>query len=190
MKPETVPVSARARRAFLLLPLGVAAVSAAGWWLTRERRTQDQPPRFPSALIDKPLPSFSLSGLPPGGGFSSADVSAAGGPVVLNFFASWCIPCAQEAPVLRAMKQQGIAVWGIAYKDAIEATAEFLRNSDNPYTRIARDDAGTTGNEFGLYGVPETFLIDASGVVRWHWAGGLSEDVVRRSLAPLLRTQA
>lgn len=89
---------------------------------------------------------------------------------------------------MRALKQQGVLVWGIAYKDSVEATGEFLRNGGDPYARVARDEAGTAGSEFGLYGVPETFLIDRSGTVRWYWAGGLSDDVVRRSLAPLLQS--
>ncbi|HEX4171562.1 MAG TPA: redoxin domain-containing protein [Acetobacteraceae bacterium] len=193
MKPEDgAPVSAVPRRALLLAPLGVAAVCGAGSWLLLERLPQeaDGPPQVPSVLIGKLVPPFSLPGQPPGDGFSSADVIAAGRPVLINFFASWCMPCAQEAPVLQGMKQQGTAVWGIAYKDKVEATSEFLRNGDDPYTRVARDESGATGNEFGLYGVPESFLIDTSGIVRWHWAGGLSEDVVRQSLAPLLRSLA
>jgi cytochrome c biogenesis protein CcmG/thiol:disulfide interchange protein DsbE len=192
MKPDGAPAPAIPRRTLLLVPLGVAAVSATGSWLLLERlpRAPEHPPQIPSALIGKRLPPFSLPGQPPGAGFSSADVTATGRPALVNFFASWCMPCAQEAPVLKAMKQQGTAIWGIAYKDAVEATGEFLRNSGDPYTRVARDEAGTAGKEFGLYGLPETFLIDASGIVRWHWAGGLSEDVVRQSLAPLLRTMA
>lgn len=192
MKPDAAPVSVVARRGLLLLPLGLVAMSAAGSWLMLERlpHDADRPQQIPSALLGKPLPAFSLPGQPPGAGFSSADVTATGRPVLINFFASWCLPCAQEAPVLRSMEQQGIAVWGIAFKDTIDATSEFLQNGGEPYTRVARDEAGATGTEFGLQGVPETFLIDTSGIVRWHWAGGLSADVVRQSLAPLLRTLA
>jgi cytochrome c biogenesis protein CcmG/thiol:disulfide interchange protein DsbE len=190
VKQETAPESAHARRALLLLPLSVVAASAVGSWLLLERlpRGSDDPQQVPSALIGKRLPRFSLPGQPPGQGFADADVVNAGRPVVINFFASWCMPCVQEAPVLRALEQQGVAIWGIAYKDRVEATNEFLQNGGHPYTRVARDEAGTTGNEFGLEGVPETFLIDMSGIVRWHWAGALNERVVRQSLVPLLRT--
>lgn len=185
MPPAGVP-----RRALLLVPLGVAALFGTGSWLLLQSLQQDtdHPSQVPSPLIGRKLPAFSLPGLPPSPGFSSADVIAAGRPVLLNFFASWCIPCAEEAPVMRALKQQGVLVWGIAYKDSVEATGEFLRNGGDPYARVARDEAGTAGSEFGLYGVPETFLIDRSGTVRWYWAGGLSDDVVRRSLAPLLQS--
>jgi cytochrome c biogenesis protein CcmG/thiol:disulfide interchange protein DsbE len=179
------------RRALLLVPVSAAAALATGsWLLDRLQRVADEMPAPPSPLVGNQLPVFSLAGQTPEQGFSSADVIAAGRPVLLNFFASWCMPCAQEAPVLRTLKQQGVPVWGIAYKDAPAATSEFLQNSGNPYGRVARDEQGAAGNAFGLNGVPETFMVDASGIVRWHWAGGLSEQVVRRSVEPLLQRLA
>jgi cytochrome c biogenesis protein CcmG/thiol:disulfide interchange protein DsbE len=178
------------RRALLLAPLAIAAAGGAGFWLLLQRMSEGtyDPHGLPSMLIGKPLPRFALPGLNSGQGFSSADVTAAGRPALINFFASWCIPCVQEAPVLMTLKQQGTPIWGIAYKDKPEATQEFLKRNGDPYSRIARDDGGTTAIDFGLYGVPETYVVDKSGTVRWRWAGGLSEDVVRRSLAPLLQS--
>jgi cytochrome c biogenesis protein CcmG, thiol:disulfide interchange protein DsbE len=192
MSPDATPVSALPRRALLLAPLGIGALLGTGSWLLFDRlqRGDDQSLAPPSPLIGKQLPAFALPGQMPSPGFSSADVIAASRPVLLNFFASWCMPCAQEAPVLRALKQHGVPVWGIAYKDAPEATSEFLRNGGDPYTRVARDDQGMAGNVFGLSGVPESFMIDASGIVRWHWAGGLSEKVVHRLIEPLLQRRA
>jgi cytochrome c biogenesis protein CcmG/thiol:disulfide interchange protein DsbE len=192
MKPGAAPLSPLSRRALLLAPFGVAAAFGAGSWLLLERpRGQpDYPPQVPSPLVGKPVPAFSLPGQPPGRGFSSADVRATGRPILINFFASWCMPCAQEAPVLRALKQQGVPVWGIAYKDAPAATGAFLHDGSDPYTSVARDEAGTVGDAFGLSGVPETFAIDKSGIVRWHWAGALSEALVHRSLEPMLRSLA
>ena len=189
MSPHAVPVVSR--RA-LLLPLGIGVASASGAWLLLDRRWggADHSLAPPSPLIGKQLPAFSLPGLPPSEGFSSADVIAANRPVLLNFFASWCMPCAQEAPVLRRLKQHGVPVWGLAYKDAAAATTEFLQNGGDPYSRVARDEQGAAGNAFSLNGVPETFMIDASGIVRWHWAGGLSEEVLRRSVEPLLQRLA
>jgi len=183
---------ALSRRALLLVPLGAAAALATGSWLLIDRLQKDAGHSVvpPSPLIGRQLPAFSLPGPPPSQGFSSADVVAAGPPVLLNFFASWCMPCAQEAPLLRTLKQQRVEVWGIAYKDAPAATSEFLRNSGDPYARVARDEQGTAGTAFGLYGLPETFLIDPSGVVRWHWAGELTEAVLRRSVEPLLQRLA
>jgi cytochrome c biogenesis protein CcmG, thiol:disulfide interchange protein DsbE len=138
-------------------------------------------------LIGKPLPRFSLPGQPPSQGFSSSDIV---GPALINFFASWCIPCVQEAPILMVLKQKGTPIFGIAYKDKPDATTDFLQQNGNPYTRIARDEPGAVAIDFGLYGVPETYVIDKSGIVRWRWAGGLSDDIVRQSLAPLLQSLA
>jgi cytochrome c biogenesis protein CcmG, thiol:disulfide interchange protein DsbE len=180
------------RRAFLLAPLGVAAVGGTAFWLllNRMREGTYDPHGVPSMLIGKPLPSFVLPGLPPSQGFSSADIDAIRRPTLINFFASWCIPCVQEAPALMLLKQQGTPIWGIAYKDKPEATREFLQQNGDPYTRIARDEPGNTAIDFGLYGVPESYVIDKSGIVRWRWAGGLSEDILHQSLAPLLQSLA
>lgn len=180
------------RRVFLLAPLGLAAVGGTAFWtlLHRMREGTYDPRGVPSMLIGKPLPRFSLPGQPPSQGFSSTDITAGGHPVLINFFASWCIPCVQEAPVLMMLKQRGLPIWGIAYKDMTDATTEFLRRNGDPYTRVARDEPGRAAIDFGLYGVPETYLVDAAGIVRWRWAGGISQDVVGRSLLPLLRTLA
>ena len=110
------------------------------------------------------------------------------GPTLVNFFASWCVPCIQEAPVLMTLKQLGLPLWGIAYKDKADATAAFLQQNGDPYVHIARDEPGRVAIDFGVYGVPESYLVDKAGIVRWRWAGGLSEDVVRDSLAPLLQS--
>lgn len=174
------------RRALLLAPLVLAAGAGTGAWLMLQRLSEGtyDPHGVPSMLIGKPLPNFNLPGQPPGDGFSSSDIV---GPALINFFASWCIPCVQEAPVLMALKQQGLPIWGIAYKDKPDATQEFLAQHGDPYTRIARDEPGTVAIDFGLYGVPETYLVDKSGIVRWRWAGGMSDDVVNSDLKPLLR---
>ncbi len=180
------------RRALLLAPLGVAAIGGTSFWLllNRMREGSYDPHGVPSMLIGKPLPGFSLPGLPPSEGFSRADVIATGRPTLINFFASWCIPCVQEAPALMLLKQKGTPIWGIAYKDKPDATTEFLRQNGDPYTRIARDEPGNTAIDFGLYGVPESYVIDKAGIVRWRWAGGLSEDILHQSLAPLLQSLA
>lgn len=180
------------RRTLLLAPLGAAAVGGTAFWMLLGRMSQGtyDPHSVPSMLIGKPLPEFSLPGRPPGAGFSSADIIASKRPALVNFFASWCIPCIQEAPVLMQLKRRGTPIWGIAYKDKPEHTADFLKQNGDPYTRIARDEPGTVAINFGLYGVPETYLVDGSGIVRWRWAGGLSDDVVSQYLDPLMQRLA
>src|SRR5262249_6024331 len=152
------------------------AAGGTGFWLLLQRMSAGtyDPHGLPSMLIGKPLPHFSLPGLGAEKGFSSTDVTAADRPTLVNFFASWCIPCVQEAPVLMTLKQQGTPIWGIAYKDKPDAAQGFLKQNGDPYTRIACDEPGTTAIDFGLYGVPETYVVDKSGIVRWRWAGGLS----------------
>lgn len=174
------------RRSLLLAPLGAAAIGGTAFWMLLDRMSEGtyDPHSVPSMLIGKQLPAFSLPGQSSSQGFSNGDIA---GPALINFFASWCIPCIQEAPTLMALKNKGTPIWGIAYKDKTNDTAEFLKQNGDPYTRIARDESGTVAINFGLYGVPETYLVDRSGIVRWRWAGGLSDDVVSHYLAPLMQ---
>jgi cytochrome c biogenesis protein CcmG, thiol:disulfide interchange protein DsbE len=92
-----------------------------------------------------------------------------------------------EAPQLSELQRRGVPVWGIACKDKPEATADFLKRTGDPYARIAVDAPGRVAIDFGAYGVPETYLVDRSGVVRWRWAGPLTDDILRRELDPLLK---
>ncbi len=162
------------RRLLLLAPLGVAAVGGVSFWaMLRGMKTGTFDPRgIPSQMIDKPLPDFALQG------FGRADILALKRPVVLNFFASWCVPCIDEAPTLLTLNRANVPIWGIAYKDKVPATDAFLTKYGNPYRRIARDLAGQVGIEWGVTGVPETYIIDAAGIVRWRYSGPLSVQAV------------
>ncbi len=177
------------RRALLLAPAGFAVLGGVALVALRERLREPvwQPLGGSSPLLGKKLPGFALSGLPAQPGFASSDVTAAGRPVLINFFASWCIPCLLEMGMLRSLVQNGLAIWGIAYRDHPDDAVGFLRRVDSPYQRIGLDETGAAGHAFGLYGVPESFLVDRGGIVRWYWAGELSADVVRQDLDPLLR---
>ncbi len=180
------------RRLLLLAPLGIAAAGGAAFWamLDRMEKGSFDPRAVPSPLVGKPMPDFALPAQPPGEGFSSADIRAAGTPVVVNFFASWCIPCIEEAQTLMALRRRDVPLWGIAYKDKTEDAARFLERYGNPFVRLARDEPGRVAIDFGLYGVPETYLIDRQGIVRWRWAGGLAPETVEQVLMPLLKTYA
>lgn len=180
------------RRLLMLAPLGAAAAVGGGFWglLLRMQEGKYDPHTLPSMLIGKPLPTFALPGQPPSAGFSSADIAAAGRPTLINFFASWCVPCIEEAPALMALKQQGVPIWGIAYKDGLAATAKFLQQHGDPFFRVARDEPGRAAIDFGVYGVPETYVLDKAGLVRMRLAGGVSEEVAQNTILPLLASLA
>ena len=176
------------RQALLAAPFGVALLGGGAFWaMLRGMETGNFDPRgVPSPITGKHVPAFDLPSQAPGQGFSSSDL-AAGKPTLLNFFASWCIPCAEEHPALMALAQAGAPIWAIAYKDPPDKAAMFIQRHGNPYQRIAADVPGLVAIDFGLSGVPESFLIDGNGVVRWHWANGLSADVIERRLQPAWR---
>jgi cytochrome c biogenesis protein CcmG, thiol:disulfide interchange protein DsbE len=172
--------SAPRSRLWLWLPLALFAFFAglAGYMLTQEK-----PEFVKSTMIGKPLPEFTLEpafeGLP---GTASSDF-AGGGPRLLNIWASWCLPCIAEAPQLEALKEQGVEIIGIAIRDRPEDVARFLDRNGNPYTRIGADDISAVQLELGSSGVPETFVIDAAGTIRYQHIG----DIRPEHVALLLR---
>ena len=180
------------RRLLLLAPFGVAVAAGAGMYsvLGRMRTGTFDPHDVPSQLLGRPVPSFDLPAQAPGQGFGSADLQALGRPVLLNFFASWCVPCVIEHPELMALSRAGVPIWGIAYKDTVPAASGFVARHGNPYARIARDAPGQVAIDWGVYGVPESYLIDPQGIVRWRMAGPLTPDTVSEQLQPLLRAMA
>lgn len=177
------------RRLMFLGPLALLGVGGVGAYTLLKRMADgDFDPRgVPSVLIGKPAPAITLGAQAGMEGFGAAELSAPGRPVLVNFFASWCMPCVAEAGQLLALRQRGVMLWGIAYKDAEEPTARFLKQHGNPFARIGRDPDGKAALEFGVYGVPETYLIDSAGIVRWRWVGALTDVVIARALDPLLK---
>ena len=124
------------------------------------------PAQLPSVLVGKPAPKTTLQRLMQGDHNNENSVTMTefrGQPLLVNFFASWCAPCRAEAPALE-MLLKDIAIFGIAYKDRSEDTAEFLRQFGNPFKVIGMDIDGRTGIRWGVYGVPETYLLDADGI--------------------------
>ena len=180
------------RRALLLAPFGLAAAAGAGFFavLGRMKQGRFDPHEVPSQLIGKPVPDFVLPGLNTEGGFSAADLAAQKRPVLVNFFASWCVPCIIEAPELMALSRGGLPIWGIAYKDTPKAATDFMAKHGNPYARIAADQPGQVAIDWGVYGVPESYLLDAAGVVRWRVAGPITSQVADEQLRPLLKAMA
>lgn len=180
------------RRALLLAPLGVTVVAGAGFWtvLDRMRRGTFDPRGVPSPLIGQTVPDFTLPPQDPGAGFGSTDLIGLGRPVLVNFFASWCVPCIVEHPQLMELARSGLTVWGIAYKDTAAAASGFIARHGNPFARMARDEPGQVSIDWGVYGVPESYVVDGKGVIRWRYAGPLTPDVVSDQLRPVLQRVA
>jgi cytochrome c biogenesis protein CcmG/thiol:disulfide interchange protein DsbE len=137
-------------------------------------------------MIDKPAPAFDLASLDGG---RTLDLNALKGhPFVVNFFASWCVPCRVEHPVLmRLAQQEHLPLYGIAYKDKPEDAQKLLATYGDPYQQVGLDQTGNTGLNFGVYGVPETYVIDKTGRIRRRFVGPLTAETVNKDLLPLLK---
>lgn len=172
------------RRLLYLLPV-VLFIVLAGYFALALKPGRD-PTLLPSALIDKPAPNFDLAALD--GGTGLARDALKGQVVLVNFFASWCVPCRAEHPLLmRLAEVEHVPLYGIAYKDKPEAIKRFLTQLGDPYRRIGLDSSGRTGIDFGVYGVPETYLIDKSGHIRFRYVGPLTEEALEHELLPRLK---
>ncbi|MBB4858559.1 cytochrome c biogenesis protein CcmG/thiol:disulfide interchange protein DsbE [Novosphingobium chloroacetimidivorans] len=138
-----------------------------------------------STLIERPLPEFVLPGSLPGTpGLRSAELKD-GRPRLLNIFASWCIPCRVEAPQLAELKRSGAIVEGISVRDRPEAVQAFLAEHGNPFTRIGADNAGSVQLALGSSGVPETYVIDGRGRIRYQHIGEIRPEHVAMLLGKL-----
>jgi len=148
--------------------------------------------RLPSALIGKPAPEFNLpalAGLNDIPGFATADLRK-GHVSVVNIFASWCAPCRQEHPILMALtrdeklKAAGVELYGLSYKDEAANALGFLQEEGNPFQRVGVDPAGRTAIDFGVYGVPETFIVKGDGTIAYKFIGPLTPSAVATVLVP------
>lgn len=181
MSAAPVPEPKRASPWSLWLPLilfvGFLALVIHG--LTRPGSSEVE-----SAMVGKPLPEFALEpAVADRPGLSSADFRQ-GSPRLLNIFASWCVPCAIEAPQLQALANEGVPVDGVAIRDRREDVAAFLARHGNPFARIGKDDVSAVQLAIGSSGVPETFVIDGKGVIRYQHIG-----VIRAEDLPLIRAK-
>jgi cytochrome c biogenesis protein CcmG/thiol:disulfide interchange protein DsbE len=165
------------------LPLAVAAVLAVVFlWALRADR---DPSRVPSPFIGKPAPAFELPDL--FGGPKLTNAAFEGRVSVLNVFASWCLPCRVEHPFLMALAKDGKAqVLGLNYKDKPEDARNWLDQLGDPYTRTGADLNGRVGIDLGVYGVPETFVIDKQGRIVHKHIGAMDEKVLEKTILPLI----
>ncbi len=159
--------------------IGLIAVLAVGLRL--------DPRHVPSPLIGKPLPSFNLAALNEPDRLIS-ETTFFGKPRLLNVWASWCSACVIEHPLLVSLAQQNqVEIFGLNYKDDPRKAEAWLRKHRNPYKLIIVDDEGDLGLDLGVYGVPETFVIDKQGVIRYKQVGPLDQQVINEIILPLLK---
>lgn len=176
-------------RFIYILPLAVFLIMAVYFAIGL---TKD-PKILPSALINKPVPEFSLPPIEggPGNGFSSADlIGPKGGKrvSVINVFASWCVPCGIEHPQIVRLAELKVApVYGMNYKDRPKNALKWLEELGDPYTAHGADTDGRAGIDFGVYGIPETFIIDNEGVIRYKYVGPITAARLDQEILPLIK---
>jgi len=171
------------KRLRFLIPLAaffaLAAVLAVG--LKRDPR------EVPSPLIDKPAPKFALARVDDASRVVRLD-ELRGKPFILNVWASWCVACREEHPVLlEYAKKHAVPIYGLNYKDTRADASSWLSRFGNPYDASFFDEDGRVGIDFGVYGVPETFIIDGNGVIRMKHIGPLTPEVIAEKIEPLLK---
>jgi len=179
------------RRMLMLAPFAAAAAGGVAFYaaLDRQRTGAYNPRGVPSALIGQAPPDFTLPPIEDANveGFGAGDLRGLGRPVLVNFWASWCVPCIIEHPQLVKLSREGVPVFGIAYKDRPADSLQFIRRHGNPFRRLAKDEPGRVAIDWGVYGVPESYLLDREGIIRWRYAGPITEEVLTLDLRPLMQ---
>jgi cytochrome c biogenesis protein CcmG/thiol:disulfide interchange protein DsbE len=166
------------------LPVAIFAPLIAGLALSLSH----DPRVLPSTLIDRPTPAFKLASLD-GGNEGLASSELKGRVTLLNVFASWCPGCRLEHPMLLRLAQANeIPIYGLNWKDRQTDGRRWLGAHQNPYIRVGLDESGRTGIDLGVTGVPETFVIDRSGRIRYRYPGPLTDEVWHELFEPLLQT--
>jgi cytochrome c biogenesis protein CcmG/thiol:disulfide interchange protein DsbE len=169
-----------------LIPLALFLV-AVGIFVWRLNSSED-PHVIASVLIGKPAPKFSLPPLEGRGteGLSTEDLTK-GEVVLVNAWASWCTPCRGENSVLLSLKQRGIKIYGLVYKDKPAPARDFLSELGDPFDRVGFDADGRVGIDWGLTGVPETYVVNGKGIIIAKHTGPLDEDAVETQILPAIR---
>ncbi len=167
-------------RLIVLVPLALFLVLA-GYFAVGLSR---DPAKLPSMLIGKATPNFDLPELGDSGRFTPAALK--GQVTLVNFFASWCLPCRSEHPILMGLKKSGVRIIGVAYKDKPDNAKRLLDDDGNPFEIVAVDLDGQAGIDWGVYGVPETYVIDRDGVVRYRQVAAITPNDLDTVIKPLL----
>jgi cytochrome c biogenesis protein CcmG/thiol:disulfide interchange protein DsbE len=166
----------------MLAPPLIFAGLAVLFFVGMQRRDPDQ---LPSAIEGRAAPAVQVTALGSGPELTDAMLRAPGVKLV-NFWASWCAPCRAEHPVLKGLSAEGVTILGVNYKDKPEAALRFLKELGNPYAAIGADGSGRMGLDWGLYGVPETFVIDGTGKVILRHAGPITAGILQERVRPAL----
>jgi cytochrome c biogenesis protein CcmG/thiol:disulfide interchange protein DsbE len=165
------------------VPLLIFTVLIAFLWVGLGR----DPREVPSPLIGKPAPSFALARLHDADARLSSD-ELKGKVWLLNVWASWCVSCRVEHPLLMQLSESKIVpIYGLDYKDKPDAGRTWLAQNGNPYTASAVDLDGRVGIDYGVYGVPETFIVDKQGIVRYKQIGPITAEALKDKILPLVR---
>lgn len=170
----------------LYIPLVLFLLLAAALLYQLSRNANgDDPTLLESALIGKPVPVFKLESLDQPGKIYDQAVLNDGKPILLNVWATWCPTCRAEHHYLNSLAQQGIRVVGLNYKDDRNKAVNWLNTLGNPYALSLYDGNGMLGLDLGVYGAPETFLIDGKGIIRYRHAGDMNQRVWQQEVKPL-----
>ena len=169
----------------VLPPVIFIAVAVAFW----AGMNQKNPNELPSMMVGKQAPPVTLTQLGDSAPFTSATLRD-GHVKLVNFWASWCVPCRVEAPMLGKMAAEGVKIYGVNYKDKPADALKFLGDAGDPYAAMGADRAGQMGIEWGIYGVPETFVIDGKGKVILRFPGPITADVLAKTIEPAMKKAA
>lgn len=174
------------QRLFLFIPVAIFVLLGVLFW----RGLSLNPNEMPSALLNKPVPAFELPVLPapenPQGLVSANEKMLKGKASLLNVWATWCTTCRQEHEFLNTLKAQGILIYGINYKDNSEDAQQWLAELHNPYVYSVTDEDGRLGLNLGVFGAPETYVIDKQGVIRYKHIGDVNAQVWTTIIKPIV----
>jgi len=167
----------------MIAPPAIFAGLAALFFFGMQRENPDE---LPSAMTGKSAPAVQVTPLGDKTPFTDADLRS-GGVKLLNYWASWCAPCRVEHPNLEQLADQGITIYGVNYKDKPGNALRFLQELGDPYTAIGADENGRMALDWGVYGVPETYVIDGQGNIVLRFAGPITDRVMEKQIMPAIK---
>jgi cytochrome c biogenesis protein CcmG/thiol:disulfide interchange protein DsbE len=168
----------------MIAPPVIFALLAGLFYVGMQRENPDE---LPSALEGKPAPAVQVTTLGDRKPFSDGDLRE-GGVKLVNYWASWCAPCRVEHPHLEALAEEGLVIYGVNYKDKASNALKFLDELGDPYAAIGADESGRMALEWGVYGVPETYVIDGTGRIVLRFAGPITERVLESQIRPAIES--